>query len=95
MAREKNYKVIGSEIHAVILKLTERETKEVKKYLDLGFKLVVVEPVVKSKEEKAAEQKANTGKHTKQDTMSRQEQTECRRIKRLVKLKRLQMNQSS
>lgn len=59
MAREKNYKVIGSEIHAVILKLTERETKEVKKYLDLGFKLVVVEPVVKSKEEKAAEQKAN------------------------------------
>ncbi|MBP3708506.1 MAG: hypothetical protein J6J36_07955 [Clostridia bacterium] len=59
MAKEKNYKVIGNEIHAVILKLTEKETKEVKKYMDLGFKLVVKEPVVKTKEEKAEEQKAN------------------------------------
>lgn len=59
MAKEKNYKVIGNEIHAVILKLTEKETKEVKKYMDLGFKLVVKQPVVKTKEEKAAEQKAN------------------------------------
>lgn len=59
MAKEKNYKVIGNEIHAVILKLTEKETKEVKKYIDLGFKLVVKQPVAKTKEEKAAEQKAN------------------------------------
>ena len=59
MAKEKNYRIVGNQIYAVIVKLTEKETKEVKKYLDLGFKLVAEEPKVKTKEEKEAEAAAN------------------------------------
>lgn len=59
MAKERNYYVVGKEIFAIVSKLTEKEKKEVKNYIDLGFKLVVKEPVVKTKEQKEAERKQN------------------------------------
>lgn len=59
MAKEKNYWVSNNEVHAVVMKLTEKETKEVRKYIDLGFKLVQEQPKVKTKEEKEDEKKNN------------------------------------
>lgn len=59
MAKEKNYKVVGNKVYAVIVKLNEKETKEVKKYMDLGFELVAEEPKAKTKAEKEAEAAQN------------------------------------
>lgn len=54
-----NYRVDGNKVYAVITKLTDKETKEVKKYIELGFQIVAEEPKKISKEEKAAKAAAN------------------------------------
>ena len=53
----KNYSISGKKIYAVVAKLTEKEKREVKTYLDLGFELVPTEPKKITKEE-AAEKRA-------------------------------------
>ena len=59
-AKEKNYEVDNDKkiVSAVVVKLTEREKKEVKNYLDLGYNLQPKEPKVRTKEEIEAAKKA-------------------------------------
>lgn len=59
MARISHYRVDGKKIIAVIAKLTEKEKKEIKNYIDLGFELVPEQPEVKTKKEKEAERSSN------------------------------------
>lgn len=54
-----NYRVDGNKVYAVITKLTDKETKEVKKYIELGFQIVAEEPKKLTKEEKAEKAAAN------------------------------------
>lgn len=62
-----NYRVDGKKIYAVITKLTDKETKEVKKYLDLGFELQLEEPKKLTKEERAEKAAANKAKREKEE----------------------------
>ena len=55
----KNYSISDKTIYAVIAKLTEKEKREVKTYLDLGFELVVIEPEKISKEQKEKQREEN------------------------------------
>jgi uncharacterized protein YdaU (DUF1376 family) len=55
----KNYSIKDKKVYAVVAKLTEKETREVKTYLDLGFELVVKEPKKISKDEAAAAREKN------------------------------------
>ena len=59
-AKEKNYEVDNDKkiVSAVVVKLTEREKKEVKNYLDLGYNLQPKEPKVRTKEEIEAAKEA-------------------------------------
>ena len=53
MAKERNYSINNEEqaVYEVVVKLSAKEKKEIKNYLDLGYKLVPVEPKVRTKEE--------------------------------------------
>ena len=65
MAKEKNYSINHEKkiVFAVVVKLTAKEKKEVKNYLDLGYELKAIEPKVRTKEEvKAAKEAAEKAK---------------------------------
>ena len=59
MAKEKNYSIDGKKIYAAVVALSEKELKEVKNYIALGYELIPVEKKTKTKEEKEAEAAAN------------------------------------
>ena len=70
-----NYRVDGNKVYAVITKLTDKETKEVKKYIELGFQIVAEEPKKLTKEEKkekAAANKAEKQKKSKENPYSKE-----------------------
>ena len=60
MAKEKNYRIDGKKIYAAVAALSEKELKEVKNYIALGYELIAIEKKTKTKEEKEAEAAANT-----------------------------------
>ena len=53
------YEVKGNKVFATVAKLKQKEIKEIKNYIDLGFELVNVEAPKVTKEEKAAAIAAN------------------------------------
>lgn len=59
MAKEKNYRIDGKKIYAAVAALSEKELKEVKNYIALGYDMIPVEKKVKTKAEKEAEAAAN------------------------------------
>ena len=61
MAKQPNFTIDNKrqEVRAVVAALNERELKEIKNYLALGYKLVPVEPVKMTKAEKEAAAAAN------------------------------------
>ena len=56
--KRKHYSVNGNKVFAEVVKLTDKETKEVKKYLMLGFELVpITKEVTKEEEAKLKEER--------------------------------------
>ena len=74
MTKERNYTINNEEqaVYAVVVKLSAKEKKEIKNYLDLGYKLVPVAPKVRTKEEvkeakKAAEEAKAANPYSQQN----------------------------
>ena len=74
MTKERNYSINNEEqaVYAVVVKLSAKEKKEIKNYLDLGYKLVPIEPKVRTKEEvkeakKAAEEAKAANPYSQQN----------------------------
>lgn len=65
-AKAKKYTVNGKRVFANILALNERELKEVKRYLELGYELVEVEAEKLTKEQKHERAKANKAAREKE-----------------------------
>ena len=55
----KNYCIEDKKVYAVVAKLTEKEKREVRTYLELGFELVSKEPKKITEEEAEAKRAAN------------------------------------